>query len=84
MPDPLPCLRCGSDAVVPDALLTTAYSQEPDRVLLERPMTLKRAFALSKYHKTRVKVCGDCGFVELYAEKPGEVWNDHLERVAER
>ena len=30
------------------------------------------------------RVCGDCGFIELYAEKPGAVWDDHLARTTER
>jgi hypothetical protein len=83
MPD-FPCLRCGSDTVVPDAIVTSNLSQDPHRIWLKREMTLKNAFTSRPYHKARAKVCGDCGFVELYAEKPGEVWDDHLTRVTER
>ena len=84
MPDTPPCLRCGSDTVVPDALLTTPYSQEPDRIVLSRPRTIKSMLTSPRQHMSRAKVCGDCGFIELYAEKPGEVWDDHLTRTAER
>lgn len=80
MPD-WTCLRCGSDARIPDVRLIDRdqSSSKNARVgLATKPdaMLFKAEVVVS----TRATVCGECGFVELTADDPHALWSAHVER----
>lgn len=83
MPDtPLVCLRCGSDAIVPDARLVDFADGNAKRTLVVGLMRKPDAMLFKDEVRVplRAQVCGDCGFTELYATDPSALWNAHLDR----
>ena len=78
------CLKCGSGAMIPgvrvvdrgdgDVRKTTevGLATKPDAVLFKGEVRVE----------TRAVVCGDCGFVELYATDPAALWDAHVDRVS--
>lgn len=77
------CPSCGSDALIPDAFLgvkdlaTNARLQvgvfrKPDALVMKGP----------ERSDTAVRVCGDCGFVSLFATDPAALWAAHVERLS--
>ena len=84
-PDITPrCLKCGSDAVVPDVELVDrgesdarrptqlGFETKPDAILFTGEVRVG----------TRARVCGDCGFVELYADDAAKLWDAYVDRLA--
>ena len=88
MPDTPLCLRCGSDAVVPDAhLVDTAGLPVHFMLSGKRPkpkLSLKTLVVYPTLHGAEVRVCSDCGLIELVAADPSAAWDDHLTRTTER
>lgn len=92
MPDAahrLACPRCGSDAIVPDARLVDRGDGDMRKTLEIGLETKPDAVVFKKEVRValRAQVCGDCGFVDLFATQPGALWEaylDRLERVWER
>ena len=89
MADPDPdftprCLKCGSDALVPNARLIDTDESGDRQAAQVGVQTKPDAWILKGEVRvgTRAAVCGDCGFVELYAEDPHAVWEAHVERTA--
>ncbi len=84
MPDPLLCNRCGSDSILPrvrvvergeDGLrqdLQLEVQRRPNALLFKRP----ERFTLS------ARVCGACGYAELYADSPGALHTAYLQADA--
>ncbi len=78
------CLKCGSDAMIPDVRVVDRgqnnYRHESELGLQARPD------AILFKHEVRVgtwaQVCGDCGFVEMYAADPPALWDAHIDRLA--
>jgi hypothetical protein len=80
------CLRCGSDAIIPNVRLVdqdangsrktaeVALARKPDATFFKGDVRME----------TRAWVCGDCGFVELRVVNPGALWEAHIEREANR
>ena len=75
--DTLQCAKCGSDRMVPrvrvmDRGQYSADAGELTVVAYGRP----DALVFKKPHKNSLwaKVCGACGFTELYVEDPGEIY----------
>ena len=79
------CLKCGSDAVVPGVRVIdrgdgnsrrhpheVGLATNPDAVLFKGEVRVA----------TTARVCGDCGFVEVYATDPGAIWDAHIDRVS--
>ena len=77
------CTHCGSDAVIPDAYVydrgdmgTPAFqvglNRNPDAVIMKRP----------ERTDLRVRVCGDCGFVSLFAADAAALWAAHVDRLS--
>jgi hypothetical protein len=68
------CPKCGSDRVIPDVhildygqwqgQLTARVDTNPDAIVFKGPMT----------SQLRGRVCGDCGFVELFVQNPGTLY----------
>jgi len=85
MPDP--CAKCGSRHVIPDAdlldqgqysdgILQAKYDRNPSAIF-------RKGRALSRLV---ARVCARCGYVELYADDPGalyEAYRDVLDKEAD-
>ena len=88
-PRKLLCPRCGSDAVIPDARLVDRGDGDARKTLDVGLETRPDAVVFKKETRVplRAQVCGDCGFVDLFATDPGRMWEaylDRMERVWER
>ena len=80
------CLKCGSDGMIPDVRVIDrgesngrqpvdlGLATKPDAVLFKGEVRVE----------TVARVCGDCGFVEVYATDPAALWDAHVDRVARR
>jgi len=78
------CLKCGSDSMIPDVrVLDRGHGNDrkpaeigvytkPDAILLKGEVRVE----------TLAMVCGDCGFVELYAADPLKLWEAHVDRAS--
>lgn len=74
-----PCGKCGSEKVIPrvhvrdrgegyrDDGLTAVVDENPGARLFKDPYETA----------LRAHICGECGFVELYADNPGGLWRAH-------
>lgn len=69
------CLKCNSEKIIPNAMvldtgqyaegyLQIAFDEHPDALVFKQRM--KSA--------VRVNVCGNCGYLEFYAEQPGLIF----------
>jgi hypothetical protein len=82
-----PCAKCGSRKVVPDAELLDQgqYSDGALKAKYERhPSAI--FFKGREVTALRARICARCGFVELYAERPEdlyEAYRDVLDQEAE-
>jgi formate dehydrogenase assembly factor FdhD len=84
MTDPLLCTRCGSDELIPRARvaergdgngrydLQVEVQRRPNAVLFKRP---ERA-------DLTARVCGACGYTELYVDAPRALYTAHLQADA--
>ncbi len=80
MPDPLRCVRCGSDAIIPRARvldrdeggthrdLQIEVQRRPNAMLFKRP----------ERSKISARVCGACGYAELFVEAPSALYGAYL------
>lgn len=65
------CDKCGSDKVIPQAKviedndLSVVVDENPDAVFFKR----KTSSGIT------AKVCGNCGFIELYASDPQSIYS---------
>jgi predicted nucleic-acid-binding Zn-ribbon protein len=73
------CVKCKSDKVFPanaltisDAQLAIAIDENPDAAIFKNRTT----------SATIVKTCGECGYLEFYAENPNWLYQAYL--LAER
>lgn len=80
------CASCGSDAVIPDAFTFDGKSVlngwvgsfgvgvfgNPDATIRKDPATSRAAY----------RVCGDCGFVMLFADDPRALWDGYVDRLS--
>lgn len=73
------CAKCGSAKVIPRARVRDMghYNMPGDLAIMlhENPdaMLFKETF----YSALTARVCGQCGYAELYAEQPGELYAAH-------
>ena len=78
------CLKCGSDAMVPGVRVIDrgeSNATRPQSVGLEtKPDAL--LFKGEVRVETTAVVCGDCGFVEVYAADPYKLWDAHIDRLS--
>lgn len=72
-----PCAKCGSDRMVPRVRVMdrghySSDSGELSLVIYERP----EARVFKKPHKGSLwaRVCGSCGFTELYVDDPRDLY----------
>lgn len=84
MSDPLLCRRCGSDEVMPRVRvaergddnmrydLQVEVQRRPNAMIFKRP---QRA-------DLTARVCGACGYAELYVDAPGALYTAYLQADA--
>jgi hypothetical protein len=78
------CLKCDSDAMVPGVRLIDRGESDM-RKTTEVGITTKPNAILFKGEvrvETEAFVCGDCGFVEVYATEPYKIWDAHIDRLS--
>ncbi len=84
MTPPATCLRCGSDAIIPDVRPDAHDQHDSSRaqylIVARKPDAI--VFKENARVATTASVCADCGFVEVYAVDPEALWAAHLDRVA--
>lgn len=78
------CLKCGSDSVVPDARLIDRGDADSRKTAEVGVQTNPGAWVFKGEVRvpTRVQVCGDCGFIEVYATDPHKLWEAHVDRLS--
>ena len=80
MNEPLQCPRCGSGKVVPRATIIDTADHGvamPLRAVVARdPDTL--LFKERVYTDLQARICGSCGFTEIYAAQPLAFYNAYL------
>ena len=78
------CLKCGSDAMVPGARMIDRGDGNTRQVAQVGVATKPDAIVFKGEVRSEVSasVCGDCGFVELYADDPHALWDAHIDRSA--
>jgi hypothetical protein len=81
MPEPLVCHRCGADEVIPRVRvaergddnmrydLQVEMQRRPNAMFFKRP---QRA-------DLTARVCGACGYTELYVDSPGALYTAYLQ-----
>ena len=77
------CRACGAEAVIPDAFLVAkgygsiqvqvGLNTRPGAVMLKKPVSVD----------AEVRVCGECGDVQVRASDPLTLWNAHLDRLSD-
>lgn len=76
------CTRCDSDAIIPDGHLYLAdLGSTRVQVGVERKPTAK---VMKSPVRTdiQVRVCGDCGLVEVETADPHALWDAYVDRLA--
>lgn len=79
---PRPCLRCGSERIVPDVRLfdrfgdTGAFTASTQLTVRGEPDAW--FFKDSASGRLFANVCGDCGYVELHVENYRELYEKHV------
>lgn len=68
------CPECGSEKIIPDAMVSTSGHKESIRVSTDAvPEAI--VFKERQYSTVKAAVCGNCGFTALYAEDPDTLWS---------
>lgn len=83
-PETLPtCPRCGAEAVIPDARLVDRGDSDARKNAEVGVMRAPEAVLFKDEVRVplRAQICGECGFVELYAQNPAALWSAYLDRL---
>jgi predicted nucleic-acid-binding Zn-ribbon protein len=81
----LSCAKCGSAKIVPRARVTELagdYRGEISVGVDERPEAL--VFKGNKHVNVHARVCGECGYSELYVDDPAGLYESYLKSRASR
>ena len=79
------CLKCDSDAMIPEVRVIDRGDANSTRHTTELGLATKPDALVFKGEvrsETYAMVCGDCGFIELYADDPAALWDAHVDRSA--
>ncbi len=78
------CLKCGSDSVIPDVRLIDRGDADQRKVTELGVATKPQALVFKGEVRvpTHAQVCGDCGFVEVYATDPRTLWEAYVDRLS--
>jgi hypothetical protein len=78
------CLACGSERMVPNGRVLDQEQYSRGCLLLSlRRVSNALLFKKPFYDRVRAWVCGECGYVQLFAENPRQLYQAHLERRGE-
>jgi hypothetical protein len=81
MPNPLLCLRCGADEVMPRVRVVERGDDniryELQAEVLRRPNAL--VFKRPERVNLTARVCSACGFTELYVDAPAALYRAYLQ-----
>ena len=76
------CAACGSDAVIPDVAPSLGGAYTIKVALDTRPgVRFKRGKDVVT-SSGRARVCGDCGYIMMYADDPRALWDGYVERLS--
>ena len=84
MPERLRCIRCGSEDLIPRARVTERgdgnqrYDLEAEVQRRPNAVLFKRAERSDLW----ARVCGTCGYVELFVDAPGALYSAYLQADA--
>lgn len=80
-----PCAKCGSTDIIPKARMIDGrdYSLAPSTNLEVGVKTKPYAFVFTGEKRSEVvaRICGKCGYMELFADSPGVLWGAHVESL---
>jgi hypothetical protein len=84
MPDPLLCPRCGSDEVMPRVRIVERAEDGARHDLQAEVQRRPNAMLFKRPERTNLaaRVCGGCGYAELYADAPGALYRAYLQADA--
>ncbi len=75
------CVACGSDAVIWGTRMMISGGYRISVFLDTRPSSkLRPHTVMSDGH---ARVCGDCGYIMLFADDPDTLWNGYIDRLAD-
>lgn len=72
-----PCARCGSKKVIPNVhLKDRSTNLNTDHSLTAEVYEHPEALLFRGAHQARLtaRICGECGFADLYVENPQDLW----------
>ena len=79
----LKCAKCGSPKIVPSAFLPDSTTgSELKAVVLSAPDAV--LFRGRVFAGLNARVCGECGFTEIFASNARELWEAHLKATAHK
>ena len=78
MPHPQTCSKCQSEKILPRVRIRGDVASRYD--LLVEVHEHPQAILFTGTHRVevRARVCGECGYTELYAEKPQELYSVYM------
>jgi hypothetical protein len=81
MPDFLLCRRCGSDEVMPRVRVAERGADDMRHDLQVEIQRRPNALFFKRPHRADLtaRVCGACGFAELYVDAPGALYTAYLQ-----
>ena len=81
MPDPLRCRRCGSDEVMPRVRVAERGADDMRHDLQVEVQRRPNALLFKRPHRADLtaRVCGACGYAELYVDSPGALYTAFLQ-----
>ena len=84
MPDPLLCTRCGSHEVIPRVRVTDRDSGDMRQNLEVEVQRRPNAMFFKRPERSALsaRVCGACGFTELYVDAPNALYSAYLQADA--
>lgn len=76
MADKILCAKCASDKVIPRATLVDRADYNIETNLVAKVYADPDAFLFKGAQRSEVvaRICGQCGYVELYVENPEDLW----------
>ena len=84
MPDPMRCSRCGSDEVIPRVRVAERGDDNMRYDLQVEVQRRPNAMFFKRPHRADLtaRVCGACGYTELYVDAPDALYTAFLQADA--
>ena len=75
------CSKCGSSKVVPRARVIDRahYGADSGNIQVGAARRPRKLFKLQEKVDVYARVCGECGFTELFVEDPSSIYAAYLE-----